>query len=271
MYLTRHMTPDGPGWALDGQRLPAQFRLGFLLSLPRQALAQMLASLPRGASTSDPLLAPLEPLHEVWGCGVTYQRSREARRAESDTGDIYDRVYMAERPELFFKSPGWRVVGTRAPVRIRADSRWNVPEPEMALVINAYGEIVGFTAGNDMSSRSIEGENPLYLPQAKIYSGACALGPGLELLLADDLAALPIQLAIERQGSLVFSGETSTAKMNRSCQALVAYLRQELTFPDGVFLLTGTGIVPPDGFTLEGGDRIRIQIGSLTLENDVAE
>ena len=200
MYLTRHMTPDGTRWARDGHWLPAQLRLGLLLALSKPALAQTLASLPAGAPATGPLLAPLEPLHEVWGAGVTYQRSREARQAESDSGDIYDRVYAAERPEFFFKSIGWRVVGPGGAVRVRADSRWNVPEPEMALVINAHGEIVGYTASNDLSSRSIEGENPLYLPQAKIFTGACALGPGLELLATEGWNALPIGLQIERGG-----------------------------------------------------------------------
>jgi len=269
MYLTRHMTPDGPRWARDGQWLPSQLRLDLLLALPRPALVQTLAGLPAGGPAEGTLLAPLEPLHEVWASGVTYQRSREARRAESELGDVYDRVYVAKRPEVFFKSIGWRVVGHGAAVHIRADSRWNVPEPEMVLVVNAQGEIVGFTAGNDMSSRSIEGENPLYLPQAKIFTGACALGPGLELLPADDLAALPIRLEIERRGEVAFSGETSTAKMNRAMEALVACLRRELDFPDGVFLMTGTGIVPPDSFSLAAGDTVRVQVGERVLENVV--
>jgi 2-dehydro-3-deoxy-D-arabinonate dehydratase len=268
-YLTRHMTPGGPCWARDGQLLPKQLRLSFLLSLPRSALTRLLAELPAGPQASDPLLAPLEPMHEVWACGVTYQRSREARRAESELGDVYDRVYVAERPEVFFKSIGWRVVGHGAAVHIRADSQWNVPEPEMVLVVNAYGEIVGFTAGNDMSSRSIEGENPLYLPQAKIFSGACALGPGLELLSNADLAALPIRLEIERQGVLAFSGDTNTSQMSRSADELVSCLRRELDFPDGVFLMTGTGIVPPDGFSLAAGDVVRMQVGDWVLENVV--
>lgn len=270
MYLTRHPTPDGARWALNGHLLPAPLRLGFLLSLPRPALAQVLSSLPSGVPAPDHLLAPLEALHEVWGSGVTYQRSREARRAESAAGDVYDRVYAAERPELFFKSVGWRVAGHQAPVRIRADSGWNVPEPEMVLVINAQGEIVGYTAGNDLSSRSIEGENPLYLPQAKIYAGGCALGPGLLLLPADDLAALPVRLEIQRGGAVVFDGRTSTAQMNRAGEELAAYLSRELTFPWGVFLMTGTGIVPPGEFTLQAGDQVRVQVGDLTLVNNVA-
>ena len=154
-----------------------------------------------------PLLAPIEASHEVWACGVTYQRSREARQAESNTGDVYDRVYAAQRPELFFKAIGWRVVGHQQPVRCRADSDWNVPEPELTLVINQHGEIVGYTAGNDMSSRSIEGENPLYLPQAKIYNASCALGPAIQLLDVDRLHDLPIEISIERDGQAGFSRE----------------------------------------------------------------
>jgi len=273
MILTRHLTADGPCWARDGKLLPRPLSLGFLLSLPAAALAQVLASVPAGPAVDSAAggagLAPIEPLHEVWASGVTYQRSREARRAESDTGDVYDRVYDAERPELFFKSVGWRVAASGGTVRIRADSRWNVPEPELVLVINAHGEVVGYTAGNDMSSRSIEGENPLYLPQAKIYSGACALGPGLELLGGEPLGELPVTLAIERQGSTVFSGETSTARMNRPYRELVDYLRRELAFPQGVFLMTGTGIVPPNEFSLAAGDVVRIQVGQLRLVNTV--
>jgi 2-dehydro-3-deoxy-D-arabinonate dehydratase len=215
------------------------------------------------------LLAPLEATQEVWAAGVTYQRSREARRAESDVGDVYDRVYAAARPELFFKSIGWRVVAHQQPLRIRADSAWNVPEPELTLVINQHREIVGYTVGNDMSSRSIEGENPLYLPQAKIYDGACALGPGLELLEADALRDLAITIEIVRQTQLLFHGETRTSQIQRSLEELVAYLYRELSFPFGAFLMTGTGIIPPDGFTLAAGDRMSITIGTLTLENEI--
>jgi len=155
-------------------------------------------------------------------------------------------------------------------VCVRADSGWNVPEPEMTLVLNAYGDIVGYTAGNDLSSRSIEGENPLYLPQAKIYTGGCALGPGLELLTDPDWAAIPITLTIERHGTAVFAGQTSTAQMKRSVRELATYLFRELAFPAGVFLMTGTGLVPPDGFTLAAGDRVRVQVGTQGLENAVA-
>jgi 2-dehydro-3-deoxy-D-arabinonate dehydratase len=217
------------------------------------------------------LLAPIEAGQEVWACGVTYLRSREARQAESTSGDVYDRVYSAQRPELFFKGLGWRVVGHQQPVRCRADSDWNVPEPELALVINRHGEIVGFTAGNDMSSRSIEGENPLYLPQAKIYNASCSLGPAIQLLELDQLHDLPVEISIERAGHMVFGGSTRTSRMNRKMDDLVAYLFRELCFPQGVFLLTGTGIVPPEQFTLARGDQVIITIGDLTLANEIGK
>jgi 2-dehydro-3-deoxy-D-arabinonate dehydratase len=217
------------------------------------------------------LLAPLEAVHEVWASGVTYQRSREARQLESTVGDVYDRVYAAPRPELFFKAIGWRVMGHEQPVRIRSDSSWNVPEPELTLVINRHGEIVGYTAGNDMSSRSLEGENPLYLSQAKIYNASCSLGPAIQLRDADKLNNLSIEIAIERAGEPVFNGNTSTAKMNRELEKLVEYLYRELSFPQGAFLMTGTGIVPPETFSLALGDRITISVGKLTLMNEIGE
>jgi 2-dehydro-3-deoxy-D-arabinonate dehydratase len=229
-------------------------------------LAQSLSSEPAQGS----LLAPIEASQEVWAGGVTYLRSREARRAESDMADVYDRVYAAQRPELFYKATGWRVIRPGQPVRIRADSRWNVPEPELTLVINTFGEIIGYTAGNDMSSRSIEGENPLYLPQAKIYNGSCALGPAVQLIDGDNLNDLPVQISIERVGQEVFHGKTNTAKITRKLEDLVTYLFRELSFPQGVFLLTGTGIVPPEEFTLAPGDCVSIKVGNLTLVNPVS-
>ncbi len=269
MYLTRHQTERGPRWAVDDHFLPETLDLRLLLSLRVEQMREFL----KGSVTNEPasgsLLAPLEALHEVWGAGVTYQRSREARHAESATGDIYDRVYAAERPEVFFKMIGWRVAGPRAPIRVRGDSNWTVPEPELTLVINRYREMVGYCAGNDVSSRSIEGENPLYLPQAKTYNGSCALGPGLELSEPDRLRDLPIQLEIARAGRAIFHGDTTTAQLNRRFEELVACLFRELDFPYGVFLMTGTGIVPPDHFTLARGDQVTITIGSLTLENEV--
>ncbi|MBC7807497.1 MAG: fumarylacetoacetate hydrolase family protein [Akkermansiaceae bacterium] len=220
------------------------------------------------------LLAPVDT-SEVWASGVTYERSKSARMEESKEsggGDFYDRVYDAERPELFFKSVGWRVVGPGAPVRIRRDSTWNVPEPEMVLVLSAQGKIVGVTAGNDMSSRSIEGENPLYLPQAKTYDGACALGPMIRLSgIEEGIPVLSIALSIRRDGDTVFAGETSTARMKRTPEELAGWLFRETAFPHGAFLFTGTGVIPADEFTLRSGDSISITLeGVPMLNNTVA-
>jgi 2-dehydro-3-deoxy-D-arabinonate dehydratase len=271
MKLTRHLTPSGPRWAADALWLAEAFDLCTLLEMPRTAMSAYLDRMRSSEPAQGSLLAPLEASHEVWACGVTYQRSREARQAESSSGDVYDRVYVAQRPELFFKAIGWRVVGHQQPVRCRADSDWNVPEPELTLVINQQGEIVGYTAGNDMSSRSIEGENPLYLPQAKIYTAACALGPAIQLLEVDRLHDLAIEISIERAGGVVFHGSTRTTHMHRQLEELTAYLFRELSFPQGVFLLTGTGIVPPEQFTLAHGDRVIITIGELTLANEIGK
>jgi len=211
---------------------------------------------------------------EVWAAGVTYYRSRSARIAEAKDaggGDFYDRVYTAQRPELFFKATASRVAGPGSPVRIRSDANWSVPEPELTLVINPRGQIVGYTVGNDMSSRDIEGENPLYLPQAKVYDRSCALGPCI-LVASDPLpGTTPIGLEIERDSRAEFSGATTLAELKRAPAELVAWLFRENTFPSGAFLMTGTGIVPPDSFTLKPGDTIRITIDPIgTLENAVA-
>jgi 2-dehydro-3-deoxy-D-arabinonate dehydratase len=218
------------------------------------------------------LLPPIDD-QEVWAAGVTYKRSREARERESaSAARFYDLVYNAERPELFFKAPARRVVGPGGAVRIRRDSRWSVPEPEAALVISPTLKIVGYTLGNDMSSRDIEGENPLYLPQAKFYDGACALGPAVTL--AGDLPPLDrvsIRLTIRRGGAAVFEGSTTLAAMKRSFEDLVSWLGRETSFPDGVVLLTGTGVVPPDDFTLASGDEIAIEADGIgRLDNVVA-
>ncbi len=212
---------------------------------------------------------------EVWAAGVTFYRSRSARMAEAKDaggGDFYDRVYSAQRPELFFKSTPSRVAGPGSPVRIRADASWSVPEPELTLLINPRGQIIGYTVGNDMSSRDIEGENPLYLPQAKVYDRSCALGPCI-LVRSDPLpATTPIRLEIERAGRAEFSGATTLAELKRAPAELVGYLFRENTFPAGAFLMTGTGIVPPDSFTLNHGDRVRITIDPIgTLENEVVQ
>lgn len=272
MQLTRFQTATGPRWALDGHFLPQGLTLSALLALPQSALTALLNTLGAGEPVpqSAPLLVPIEANQEVWGSGVTYLRSRDARKAESTVADVYQKVYEAERPEIFFKQLGWRAVGSGEAVRIRADSTWNVPEPELTLVINAHGEIVGYTVGNDMSSRDIEGANPLYLPQAKTYNGSCAVGPAIQLATADQLTNLTIKLQIERNGDLVFEGETSTANMKRNFPELAAYLCRELDFPHGVLLMTGTGIVPGDQFTLATGDLIRVAIEGLVLDNRVA-
>jgi 2-dehydro-3-deoxy-D-arabinonate dehydratase len=219
-----------------------------------------------------PLLAPIGN-QEVWASGVTYYSSRRARIAESKDaggGDFYDRVYTAERPELFFKALAHKVAGPDSHVKIRRDATWSVPEPELTLFINPRGEIIGYTIGNDMSSRDIEGTNPLYLPQAKVYDRSCALGPGILIQSEPMPTATSIQLDILRAGHTEFSGVTTLAELKREPRTLVEYLFRDQTFPYGCFLLTGTGIVPPDSFTLESGDEINITIDGIgTLTNTV--
>lgn len=218
------------------------------------------------------LLPPLDT-QEVWGAGVTYARSREARMEEARDaggGDFYARVYDAERPELFFKSTPHRTVGHRQEVRLRRDSRWNVPEPELALFFNRDGTLAGCTVGNDMSSRDLEGENPLYLPQAKIYDRSCALGPGLLVTREFLPPATEIRMEVLRGRRRAFAGSTSLKRFRRDPRTLAEYLFRDNRFPDGCFLLTGTGIVPPPSFSLRPGDEIRITIGPIgTLVNVV--
>jgi 2-dehydro-3-deoxy-D-arabinonate dehydratase len=224
----------------------------------------------------DSYREPLAPIvsQEVWAAGVTYYRSRTARMAEShDAGadNFYDRVYTAERPELFFKASAHRVAGQGQMVRIRRDSRWNVPEPELALVITSNARIVGYTIGNDMSSRDIEGENPLYLPQAKVYDRSCALGP---CVLVTDETPKPeteIRLEILRDGRTEFGGSTTLAQLKRTPESLVEFLFRDNSFPNGCVLLTGTGIVPADDFTLQSGDEIRITIDCIGMLQNVVE
>ena len=207
---------------------------------------------------------------EVWAAGITYYASRDARMEESESSgsaDVYQRCYDAERPELFLKATPHRVVGPGQPVRIRRDSHWNVPEPELTLAISATGKVFGYTIGNDMSSRDIEGANPLYLPQAKIYDGCAALGPAILITDTPPAGDCSIALLIERHGAEVFTGATTVSRIRRTFAELVEYLHRDSTFPDGCFLLTGTGVVPPPDFTLEVGDVITITIdgiGSLT-------
>ena len=271
MLLTKHQTAAGPRWAFSEHYLPVGFTLDFLLELPQDKLKEVLSTLSGTTQVQDaPLLPPIEPTQEVWASGVTYLRSRNARKAESETADVYDKVYEAKRPELFFKALGWRVVGDGKPIRIRRDSRWNVPEPELVLVLNRYLEPIGFCVGNDMSSRDIEGANPLYLPQAKVYNGSCALGPGIRLLEGVTLDDLPISIKIVRQEEVVFNDTTSTSQIKRSFEELAQYLGYELDFPRGVFLMTGTGLVPPETFSLKIGDVVAITVGELQLRNPVA-
>ncbi|UCD38265.1 MAG: fumarylacetoacetate hydrolase family protein [Fidelibacterota bacterium] len=269
MYLTKHTSPGAGRWALDGILLSPDFDFKQLLTLSWKEMEAYLSSMVTGDTAAAELAAPIENDQEVWACGVTYSRSRDAREAETDIKDVYDKVYAAQRPELFFKAIGWRVQGNNSVIRIRKDSQWNVPEPELTLVINCSGEIVGYCVGNDVSSRQIEGANPLYLPQAKIYDGACALGPGIVMTAGDHIGDLPIRLTIDRQGKTIFEDETRSSHMKRTLEELVAYLMMEMTFPHGVFLMTGTGIIPPEKFTLQVDDKVTIRIDRLVLENVV--
>jgi 2-dehydro-3-deoxy-D-arabinonate dehydratase len=244
-------------WRLD----PAQLK---------RVLEDAIAN-PTSLAEQPRLLAPIDGLTEVWAAGVTYKRSEEARVEESSTPDIYTRVYRAERPEFFFKASPRRVSAPDQPISVRADSTWDVPEPELAVVANAAGEIVGYTIANDVSSRSIEGENPLYLPQAKIYAGSCAVGPLITPAwhIADPYA-LGIRMRIHRGAALYWQGETSMREFARRLEELVDYLFREDDFPDGVILSTGTALVPESPFTLEAGDVVEIEIDELgSLRNPV--
>ena len=227
--------------------------------------------LPEIAFSEVRLLAPVER-QEVWAVGVTYLRSKKARMEESDfSATAYDKVYDAPRPELFFKSMPEKVVGTGDAVGIRSDATWNVPEPELALVLNSRGQVVGYTIGNDMSSRDIEGENLLYLPQAKIYDRACAVGPCIVVSESEAAAReWTIAVQISRGGKVVFSGQTSVSQIKRTFGEMAEYLFRSQTFPNGAVLLTGTGVVPGDDFTLNAGDVVRIEISGIgVLENSV--
>jgi len=228
---------------------------------------------PVAAPSANELLAPIGS-QEVWAAGVTYFRSRSARMEESKDaggGSFYDRVYSAVRPELFFKATARRVLGSGAALRIRSDATWSVPEPELTLLLNPRGEIIGYTIGNDMSSRDIEGENPLYLPQAKVYDASCALGPCV-LLTRDPMPkSTQIRIQILRDRRTAFDGNTTLTELKRDPKELASWLFRDNSFPDGAYLMTGTGIVPGDDFTLAHGDLIRISIEGIgTLENHVA-
>ncbi len=274
LYRTRHgifATPvDGSTW----HRVEAETWDELVCSDTfHERVAYSFNMPPVAAPAEHDLLAPIGE-QEVWAAGVTYFRSRSARMEESKTaggGSFYDRVYEAERPELFFKAAARRVIGPGAPVRIRSDAAWSVPEPELTLLLNPAGEIIGYTIGNDMSSRDIEGENPLYLPQAKVYDGSCAIGPCI--LLQKELLprTTTINLHITRAGQTAFTGTTTLAELKRDPRELARYLYRDNSFPHGALLMTGTGIVPNDAFTLDHGDVVSIEIKGIgTLTNIVA-
>ena len=274
-----YKTTRGPIVEQDGQLfLLADSHWDDLVAPPglgerlRQALVGRSPLAASAPPTEGDCLAPIGA-QEVWAAGVTYYRSRDARIEESKEaggGDFYARVYEAERPELFFKATPFRVRGPGQPLRIRRDARWSVPEPELALVVSAAGTVEGFTVGNDMSSRDIEGENPLYLPQAKVYDGCCGLGPAVLVAEGAVFVERNIHLDIRRGGASVFEAMTSLARLKRRPEELVAWLYRESSFPHGCVLLTGTGIVPPNDFTLEPGDVVSITIDGIgTLRNPV--
>jgi 2-dehydro-3-deoxy-D-arabinonate dehydratase len=270
--LAKVKDDDGrPRWAvLDDSgavgMLPPGTTLGGLLALETNALSETLTAVPRAATTGSALLAPVDDDTEVWAAGVTYEVSRHARMHESTEAEIYAKVYGATRPELFFKAVGWRVSGPDAPIGVREDSTWNVPEPELGIVCNAQGAIVGYTVANDVSSRSIEGENPLYLPQAKIFRGACAVGPWIRLAAAvDDPYQLRIEVKIVRDGAVLWTGKTTTAQLHRRLDELASYLFRGDVYPRGVILATGTSAVPGDDISLQQGDEVVIEIDGVGI------
>lgn len=275
MILVRYRDRSGEvhiGHTVDGitYRLPVG-SLAELLAGDLASVRSMVAAAGPADRDVARLLAPVDGATEVWAAGVTYLRSRDARIEESVSADPYERVYRAERPELFFKSAAWRVRGPDEAIAIRADSDLDVPEPELAVVVTASGEIAGYTICDDVSSRSIEGENPLYLPQAKTYAGSCALGPGIvpAWTVADPLG-LEIGLTVTRESAVVFSAQTTTRQLAREPADLVRWLFAEQDFPAGAVLSTGTGIVPGLGFSLQAGDQVTIQIDGVgTLSNPV--
>jgi len=281
-YLVRFTKGDGPvrvgvengSWlrplAAPNRSSSQALKIDWLLpDDPEAPRAAALNDWLRGAMT-DPVeraavtLAPPVGRQEIWAAGVTYRRSEEAREAESNNSNVYRRVYEATRPEIFFKSQGHEVVGLGQPVGIRYDATWSVPEPELAVVLNAHMEVVGFTIGNDMSSRDIEGENPTDLPRANVYEGACALGPRIWLQPGATVwPDVTIQMEISRSGETIFNEQTTTASLHRPLSELIEYLGRCKRFPCGVMLFTGTGIVPPDDFTLAEGDTVRIRIDPI--------
>jgi 2-dehydro-3-deoxy-D-arabinonate dehydratase len=258
------------GWVdLEHQRVfELSDSVAGLLALNGEDRLRRLAELRRSAVATFPLRnvvmrAPVDE-QEIWAAGVTYEQSRDARMEESIEQDLYQRVHHAQRPEIFLKAAGWRCVGDGQRIGIRADSTWDVPEPELTLVIDASGQVAGYTIGNDVSSRSIEGENALYLPQAKMFHASCALGPWIMLREElPDASALEIRMLIRRDEQKLWSGATSTSRLRRTFDDLVAYLYRALQFPVGALLMTGTGLVPPSDFTLESGDTVEIEIDGI--------
>ena len=276
MQLARVLTPDGPRAALvrsPGAAIVLAAPLDEVLHHPAPAdyVAELIAGVEPSPIGPDRYLAPVDR-QEVWAAGVTYKRSKVAREEESaGAAQFYDRVYTAPRPELFLKATPARVVGPGGAIRVRSDATWSVPEPEFTLVISPAGKVVGYTAGNDVSSRDIEGENPLYLPQAKIYKGSCALGPVVTLAAAlPDLAGVAIALTVRRDNGVAFAGATTLAMLNRTPESLVEWLFRDNDFPHGALLMTGTGVVPPDDFSLRVGDEVEVAIDGVgTLVNRV--
>jgi len=278
-YLTGTSAQPAVGLVHDGLVTPLGSGRSFLSELLRSSdlqsrIAELSASAgPDLAVERVQFLAPMD-LHEVWGAGVTYERSKVAREEESEQGgSFYDLVYRADRPELFFKATPSRVVGPGRPIRVRRDTQWCVPEPELALVLTPDLRLAGFTIGNDVSARDIEGQNPLYLPQAKVYDASCALGPWITLAPAmPPIDRTEIRLEIERDQMTVFEGKTPLSRMARGFDELIDWLGRDNVFTDGVILLTGTGIVPPDEFSLRGGDLVKITIDGIgTLVNPVGQ
>lgn len=274
MALFRVLTePSGRfarGTVEDGPQvlLPADLDLDAVLGDDGPSLADVLQADGDAADPAAPIAAPVAT-QEVWAAGVTYLRSRDARVEEAIEATPYDRVYEAERPELFCKSAGWRVRGPGDPIAVRGDSTWDVPEPELTLVLDSEARIVGYTIGNDVSSRSIEGENTLYLPQAKTYDGSCAIGPAI-VPATEIEPPFTIRMTIERDGTTAYDDTTSTARMRRSFDELASYLGRALTVPVGAFLMTGTGLVPDPPFTLQEGDVVTIAVDGLgALTNTV--
>jgi 2-dehydro-3-deoxy-D-arabinonate dehydratase len=243
---------------------PLQVGLDDLLRLSLDEARALVESAEVAADLSGNLLPPVDS-QEVWGAGVTYERSRAGRMEESTEAGVYDRIYLARRPEVFFKATAQRVVGNGEPIGVRADSPWNAPEPELGLVLNAAGKIFGYVVGDDVSSRSIEGENPLYLPQAKVYDRSCALGSGIVPAWAAPDLPFDIALRVQRGNAVAYEGSTSTASITRRFEDLAGWLMAALTFPVGVVLLTGTGIVPGESFTLRAGDVVTIDIPGIGM------